>query len=187
MVRVVLSVALLALLLGCSLARPSAEPMPPSTPGTTIVVVAPARTAAPPATPDPADTRGHVAEGTRVDYLSDPPTVGMHYGRTARYGLHDRAVAPGYWLHNLEHGAAVFLYRCPDACPQLVSQLAEAYASFPAGKFGEVKLVISPYSTLDAPLMALAWGQSQRFQTFDRAALLAFYTQYLDRGPEDAR
>ena len=68
--------------------------------------------------------RGHVTTGTELSYLFCPPTSGTHYSEAgvapARPGFYkaDADIGPGSWVHNLEHGYVVVLYRCPDGiCP----------------------------------------------------------------------
>src|SRR5215208_4047320 len=56
----------------------------------------------------------HVAEGSTVTYRNNPPASGPHYPVWARYQSYTTAVARPYWVHNLEHGAIVFVHR-PDA------------------------------------------------------------------------
>ena len=72
----------------------------------------------------------HVPEGSVVSYRANPPASGPHYPVWARYQEHPTAVARPYWVHNLEHGAIVFLYR-PDAPAAVVSALRNAYQSLP--------------------------------------------------------
>lgn len=72
----------------------------------------------------------HVPEGSAVNYRANPPASGPHYPVWARYQEHASAVARPYWVHNLEHGAIVFLYR-PDAPAAVVSALRAAFQSLP--------------------------------------------------------
>ncbi len=127
----------------------------------------------------------HVPEGTNIAYRSYPPASGPHYGRTASYGVHTEEVPEGYWVHDLEHGAIVVLYNCPDGCPDLVDQLRELYNTAPNGKYGKVKMVVAPYSRMDSRLALLAWGWREKLQEFDRERILRFYRAHVDRGPED--
>ena len=68
------------------------------------------------AQPDMGQT--HVATGTTVTYTYCPPASGRHYNRAGvgpdrRRGSTARttAVSPQGWIHNLEHGGLVVLYR----------------------------------------------------------------------------
>lgn len=130
--------------------------------------------------------RGHVPEGSLLEFQNSPPASGKHYARTANYGFHDEPVAAGYWVHNLEHGAIVVLYNCPNDCPALKDQLRQIYDTFPQGKFKRVKLVIVPDTAITTQLVALAWNRKLELIEFNREQLLSFYNAYVDRGPEDA-
>ena len=55
------------------------------------------------------------------------------------YGFYDHPIAPGYWVHDLEHGGVDVLYNCPQDCPQLKDQLRNMVDTFPKAKYGRVK------------------------------------------------
>lgn len=131
--------------------------------------------------------RQHIANGEPIVYRNRPPSSGPHYERTLRYGVFEREMEPGYWVHNLEHGGIVLLFNCADACPNLVQQLRQVYTSAPASqKHGVVKLSAVPYRDMDHRLAAVAWGYVDEMDEFDRDRVLAFYRDHLDHGPEDA-
>lgn len=136
----------------------------------------------------PDEGAGHVAEGSPITYRNNPPSSGKHYPEAKPWGVYDEPLVPGYFVHNLEHGGVVVLYDCKTACPDLVNQLKEAQQSFPKGKYGEVKLVVTPYSGLPegVQVTALAWDYQIDFRNgYNRDQLLAFYRAHVDRGPED--
>jgi hypothetical protein len=136
----------------------------------------------------PDEGRGHVAEGTRVRYRNDPPASGKHYPLTVRYGVYEDAIPAPYWVHNLEHGAIVVLYNCPNGeagCATAVRQLQALYGQLPPGKYGEVKLVATRYPRLRTPFAALAWNRVLPLDTFDPQRLEKFYSAWVDKGPED--
>ncbi|HYQ15899.1 MAG TPA: DUF3105 domain-containing protein, partial [Polyangiaceae bacterium] len=58
----------------------------------------------------------HVAACTPIDYSTNPPSSGEHYPSWADFGAYDFPLPRGYWVHNLEHGAVVVSYNCPDGC-----------------------------------------------------------------------
>jgi hypothetical protein len=99
--------------------------------------------------------------------------------------MYDQELPPELWVHNLEHGGIVILYRCETPCKELVQQLTDAYRSFPKSKHGHVKLVIAPYRKLKTRLAILAWTWIDELAEFDREQLLRFYQAHIDRGPED--
>ena len=152
---------------------------------------APPSTTAPAAlgSPVPDEGRGpHLAGDTPITYRNDPPASGPHYLETAPYNVYTDAVPPGYWVHDLEHGAIVVLYRCPGdaaACPAVSKQLQGLYQAAPPGKYGRVKMVVTQYRTLRTPYALLAWNRIAPFERYDQAAMLAFYRAYVDEGPED--
>src|SRR5262249_14496555 len=64
-----------------------------------------------------------------------PPTSGQHWGNTwADWQMYDKPVPPEVFVHNLEHGGIVLLYRCDTPCPRLVGQLRDLYPTFPKAK-----------------------------------------------------
>lgn len=131
----------------------------------------------------------HLPDGSALTQRNRPPSSGPHYASRARYGLSTTPVAPGNWIHALEHGAVVILYKCAsdEECIKTGQMIdAQVYVSARDGRFGERKLVITPYSDMDAPITAVAWGRKLELQELDAERILAFYDRYLDRGPEQA-
>jgi len=133
----------------------------------------------------PDEGQQHVPEGMRVRYGHYPPTSGPHWPRPAPWGEYEQEVPEEMWVHNLEHGGIVILYRCDTPCPDLVRQLREVYATFPKSKYDHVKLLITPYRKLKTRLAILAWTWIDELEEFDRERLLRFYGAHVDRGPED--
>ncbi len=133
----------------------------------------------------PDEGQQHVPAGTPVTYGHYPPTSGPHWPRPAPWGEYEQEVPPEIWVHNLEHGGIVLLYRCDAPCPELVRQLRELYATFPKSKHGHVKLLITPYRRLKTRLAILAWTWIDELAEFNRDRLLRFYRAHVDRGPED--
>lgn len=131
----------------------------------------------------------HLQEGSTLPQRNVPPASGPHYASRAAYGVSSAPVEPGAWLHALEHGGIVVLFRCGETneCSSIASRLeTEVYARARPGSFGQRKLVITPYAELPSPIAALAWGRILELQAPDAPAILAFYDRYLDRGPERA-
>lgn len=129
--------------------------------------------------------RGHVAEGTTVNYQHYPPSSGQHFERTAPYGFYEEAVADGFWLHNLEHGDIVILYNCPNGCADLQDKIRALLQNAPQRRCNLVRLLALPYSKgMATPISALAWGRQLDLAEFDEEAILNFYKRYEDRGPE---
>ena len=96
------ALALLAASAGCGSSSPT--PPPPPDDGTCTMQQAAVAN----------EGWAHVPEGSAIAYVHNPPASGPHYPVWLRYEEFTSAQARGYWVHNLEHGAIVMLYR-PDA------------------------------------------------------------------------
>ncbi|MES2209357.1 MAG: DUF3105 domain-containing protein [Chloroflexota bacterium] len=134
--------------------------------------------------------RNHIAQGAPLAQRNQPPSSGPHYASRASYGLSVVPIPPGNWIHALEHGGIVVLYQCADqgACESIGRELeGSVYRNATNGRFGEPKLVVTPYQDMPAPITAVAWGRTLELQSVDSAAILAFYDRYVDRGPENAQ
>jgi hypothetical protein len=130
----------------------------------------------------------HVPEGTPIQYVNNPPSSGDHFPSPKPWGVYEQTIAPGYWVHNLEHGGIVVLYDCPQGCPEVVKVVQDGLKNFPKDKYGEVKLVSTPYSGLPngAKTAVVAWQWVQTYPgsvTYDQ--LLAFFNAHVNRSPED--
>ncbi len=136
----------------------------------------------------PDEGGGHVAEGTPIEYKNNPPASGLHYAKLAEYGVYTEAIPAPYWVHNLEHGAIVVLYNCLSGeaqCAQAAEQLRTLYQQLPPGKYGEVKLVATPYPELRTRFAVLAWNRILELDAFDAQRITEFYETWVDKGPED--
>lgn len=139
--------------------------------------------------------RAHVDTGQRVSYEFCPPTSGGHYSdpqlgpiATRFYGSDDRTNPQG-WVHNLEHGDMVILYRCPEGCDDasqaalraLPQQLpASPLCSLPATS----SVVATRFDQLPTPYAAVVWGRIYFLDSLDVPAITTFQQQSADRGPE---
>ena len=132
--------------------------------------------------------RQHQPQGTNIPYRNRPPSSGDHYDQTAQYGVSTTPVPTGNWVHNLEHGAVVVLYR-PDLCDSsCVSTLRDTYNNAPPSQLfpGYKKMVVTPYTDMDHAVASVAWGWVDEMDTVDKDRILAFYRAHVDRGPEQA-
>jgi hypothetical protein len=133
-------------------------------------------------------TVAHVPEGSAVAYRTRPPTAGAHYPVAfPRRGVVEEPVAPGYWVHNLEHGEIVLLYSCPEDCADLVARLRALYVTLPlspSARSGEARLLAVPFAQMDHRIAVVAWGQVLELDEFDERQVRAFYETHVDRGPE---
>ncbi len=129
--------------------------------------------------------RDHVAEGTRVTYTEYPPTSGPHWPRWAAWGVHPEPVPEEAFVHNLEHGGVVLLYRCPPPCPEVVRQVEEIFGTLPRSKYGHVKVVVTPNARIKSRFALLAWTRLDEFERFDAQRIARFVQAWQDKGPED--
>jgi len=165
----------------------------------------PTATTAPSATPQLGflqDDMGHthVVVGVPVKYTFCPPASGNHYSAagvagpiTARlYGPNEKTI-PQNWVHNLEHGALVLLYKCPGgdtsagACSASGQAALSAFAAgFPNSPICNIPpLTLSPVITrfedMDFPYAALVWDEVLPLQTLDVEQIKAFFLQRAER------
>jgi hypothetical protein len=137
----------------------------------------------------PDEGAGHVAEGTQLTFQHYPPSSGQHYAAAARWGVYRDPVDEGYFVHNLEHGGVVFVYNCPDECPELEQQFDALYDKVPPETlFNQRKVLVTPYEReLPSQIVALAWGHQLDLETFDEASMLLWYDRFVNLGPEGNR
>ncbi len=130
--------------------------------------------------------QNHVSTDQRVTYRSNPPSSGPHYSSPASWGYHSDEVLPEVWIHNLEHGGVVFVYHCPDGCPDLQGKLETLAGKLPNSKYETQKIVVTSYAgELPGEVTALAWNHQLDLPAYDADLLTRFYQRYVDRGPED--
>lgn len=133
----------------------------------------------------------HVPEGSTPTWNSNPPTSGPHYPVWAAFDQHYENLARGYWLHDLEHGAVVYAYRCDAGCPDVAAQLDAVVKALPddstcAAPVHQRALVVAdPLLPDDNTVAAVAWGSYYVGQCADLATLRQFYYEHAGRGPED--
>jgi hypothetical protein len=136
----------------------------------------------------------HVAEGSTVTYATNPPSSGPHYPRWARWRqtCASPVLARSYWVHNLEHGGVVFLYRCDaGGCPEVVAGLEQLQAALPrdprCSEAIQTRTLIAADPELPdgVQVAASAWGATYTATCFDAASLRSFYDARFGRGSED--
>lgn len=132
----------------------------------------------------PDEGRTHVAEGSAITYKTNPPASGPHYPAPGPWGISEQPLAPGYFVHNLEHGGVDVLYDCPNGCQATIDVAKQALQTFPKDKFNEVKLLVTPNNSLPggARVALLAWDIEEYFQgdlTLDQ--LKSFYDAHADK------
>ena len=130
-------------------------------------------------------------------YTNCPPASGSHYNAAGKgpvqprlYGPDDPAEPQG-WIHNLEHGALVILYRCDgDACTDAgQAKLQDVFASIPnspvcnlpPGNTYGPGPVIARFDEMAWPYAAIVWDRVLPLQTLDKDLILQFFRQWGDK------
>src|SRR4051812_10595453 len=127
----------------------------------------------------------HVAEGTAIPYQHNPPASGPHYPVWARYQEYTTAVARPCWVHNLEHGAIVLLYR-PDAPASVISSLTATYRSLPNDtECGHPRALLTPDPLLPRPVAAVAANFVIEGDCASANAIRTFTLTHRNHAPED--
>lgn len=126
----------------------------------------------------------HVPAGAPITYRAHPPASGPHYPTPAPTGVYPDGLAPGYWVHSLEHGYVVLVYK-PPVSADVMAAFQQMVRNFPSSRFGNIKLVIAPYSDMPHPFAVLSWDWRLFLDTFDRNKILEFYRAHVDHGRED--
>src|SRR5882724_4807922 len=62
----------------------------------------------------PSEGNLHMGLCSPLFYATNPPSSGNHYPIWAAYQTYAQPLLPGFWVHNLEHGAIVMAYNCPQ-------------------------------------------------------------------------
>lgn len=124
-----------------------------------------------------------------LEYNSNPPTSGTHYGIWAQYKVYDQPVPRGFYLHSMEHSAVVLVYNCAyveangDDCDALVKELTDFAANALVDPLclqtdSVNRIIVTPDPLLDAPFAAAAWGHYIKGNCFDEDLVTAFTDAY---------
>ncbi len=148
-----------------------------------------------PGYPQPDMGQGHVANGTQITYTYCPPASGKHFNGTQTgpissrvYGPDDNVIPQG-WIHNLEHGALVVLYRGdgPGATDAGQAAMKAFFASYPPSPVcgfqpgTSIGPVFARFDDMTTPFTALVWGRVLPLETLDTEAILQFDQTYGER------
>ncbi|WP_052593946.1 DUF3105 domain-containing protein [Luteipulveratus mongoliensis] len=106
-------------------------------------------------------------EVSGVSYSSTPATSGPHYPYTVAPGYYDKPVAPGLYVHAMEHGHVVIHY-ASDTPRETVRALTD----FTRRHIDDV--VLTPNPRLSHGLALTAWGRLERLDGYDEPAIGAF-------------
>jgi hypothetical protein len=135
----------------------------------------------------------HVA-GPPQTYLYCPPASGNHMNvanvapAPARVYRPDDKIGPLNWIHNLEHGGMVILYRndSPGATTAGIQAFRDYFASFPPSPVcgvpaGQIAPVIARFDDMPHPYAALVWDRVFYLDTWDPALVTKFYLTESER------
>jgi len=134
----------------------------------------------------------HIQDCAPVTYDSNPPSSGTHYPDWAMYKSYAAPVPWGFLVHDLEHGAIVITYNCPDGCLDEVAQAQALIDGLPTDrscKGAPMRIVLVPDPGLgvngdaDVRWAASAWTWTLRAPCFDRDAFASFITAHY-QGPD---
>lgn len=126
----------------------------------------------------------HVPEGSAITYVHNPPASGPHYPVWLRYEAYDTAIARGYWVHNLEHGAIVMLYRpsAPAGTVEAVKQMYRALPNDPA--CGHTRAVLTPDPLITTDVAVVAANVVLSGSCVGSNAILQFVSAHRNHAPE---
>jgi hypothetical protein len=131
----------------------------------------------------------HVELCSQVAYTTNPPTSGPHYPTWAKYKVYDRRIGRPFWVHDLEHGAVVVAYNCPEGCADEVAALTSFLAARAPDPLCSAavrnRFVVTPDPELDVRFAAMAWGFALESDCFDLGALGGFIDEHYAHAPED--
>jgi hypothetical protein len=127
-------------------------------------------------------------------YTFCPPATGTHYNLNGVgpiaprvYGPDD-SIGPSNWIHNLEHGGLVILYRgnSDGATEAGLDRFRSFFDTFPDSPIcklpkGTMSPVIARFDAMKWPFAALVWGRVLPLPEWDANLVLQFYATESER------
>jgi hypothetical protein len=101
----------------------------------------------------------------------NPPSAGPHCATTLSCRVYTAEQPSCSWLHNLEHGHAVFLYNCPEGCPDEVARLEQLQKEARRGANDVPRAIVAPAPGLPNRVAALLWRRTYLADSADPEAL----------------
>jgi Protein of unknown function (DUF3105) len=138
----------------------------------------------------------HVRLGTTTEYASCPPASGPHYAEGGgvaplRPAFYDQGarIGPANWVHNLEHGYVVALYRCTDGqCPSndVLSEFREFVLNGPSTEIATAcgyssKVLAARFDDMATPFALVAWDHVLLLDAFDASVGIDFARDWLEQ------
>lgn len=129
----------------------------------------------------PDEGREHLSEGTRVEYISNPPTSGSHWGEPLADGIYNTEKPDEAIVHSLEHGRIWVSYKpsIPEQTKKALEELLKKYNG----------TVLTPRSANDTDIALTAWNRLDTFNlnpngTLDEQRIGDFINRWRNKGPE---
>lgn len=129
----------------------------------------------------PDEGQGHVLEGKKVEYGSNPPTSGPHWPTWLSDGIYEKEKPDEAIVHSLEHGRIWVSYRpsIPEETKKELEKLLRNQAA----------IILTPRSANEKDIALAAWGRLDVFDlgeggSFDKNRILDFIKRYRYKGPE---
>lgn len=114
------------------------------------------------------------------------PASGNHWGTWAHWGqIYSKPVLRGYYLHNLEHGGAVFSYGCSSADESEACAAAEAALVELANTFGENRVIVTPDPDQPEMFALRTWRWAYSSECLQNEVGLNFLKSTFRHGRED--
>jgi hypothetical protein len=139
-----------------------------------------------------APTGTHVTQCSYVEYATNPPSFGPHYAVWADFREYDKPFAPGFWVHSLEHSAAVLLWGCDKNDPACAKMIGEARAWMAAREQDPLctppirsRVLMLPYPQLGRAFAAVLWGHYLTADCFDAALVDQLVATYYGENYEN--
>jgi hypothetical protein len=130
-----------------------------------------------------------------INWNSNPPSSGPHFGLWAYWGIYPTPIPRGYYVHNLEHGGVVLSYRCASRaasaqCTAMHDQLAAFVNGLPpepacVGTGVRRRIILTPDPSLTTTVGGSAWGYTYNASCVDTRSLEIFVLSLTGRAPED--
>jgi uncharacterized protein DUF3105 len=125
-----------------------------------------------------------------IDYSTNPPCTGTHYGTWAAYRVYDEPIPRGFWVHSLEHGAVVLGHSCADCADEITAAetlLADVGADpvCVAGMQPTRRTILTPDPRLETAWAAASWGFTLTADCFEPDVFRAFIDAHRGNGPEN--
>jgi hypothetical protein len=132
--------------------------------------------------------QAHVPPGSTISYGYCPPASGNHYVITGRAPLPrqfydtNTSLVPGNWIHNLEHGWVVILYKgTPDqATLDSIRQVMDTAKGdeFSLQNCPPNRVMAVRFDDMETPFAVLAWDRALLLPQWDPVAAKTFAEQW---------